>query len=86
MADVIIGGALVALGFSWLISWALCRAADKPTQIAAPAPDSSATPARATCSVALCDDEPSITITASGEKWDFCQEHGEPYLVEGLAA
>jgi hypothetical protein len=76
-----VGIALIAA--VWLFLLALCRAAAR-TPNAAPAPATHATPTRATCAVALCDDEPTVHIYASDEFWSFCVEHGTPYLIEEM--
>ena len=77
-----VGIALIAA--AWLLL-ALCAMAAR-TPDAASAPATHATPTRANCAVALCDDEPTVHIYASDEFWSFCQEHGMPYLTEDLAS
>jgi hypothetical protein len=76
-----VGIALIAA--AWLTLLALCAMAAR-TPNAASAPDTSATPTRANCAVALCDDEPTVHIYASEEFWSFCVEHGTPYLIEEM--
>lgn len=38
----------------------------------------------AQCSVEFCDVHPTISLHVGHESWEFCVEHGLPYLTEEL--
>jgi hypothetical protein len=81
-----VGIALIAAAAVIAVVWSVIEDLHPFPTSAASAPATHATPTRAHCAVALCDDEPTVHIYASDEFWSFCVEHGTPYLTEDLAS